>query len=109
VSLSDDNVPLLAQTYQSAAADSRLKSEMGAALTCKLYEYDQSLGFIEGTPQSDFWGSYTFSKSRAGHILTGLKPELKKNYLLIADALGYHHEVKTPHGVIDCDQSFMGD
>ncbi len=82
---------------------------MGAALACKLDEYQKSQEIIEGTPKADFWGSYTVTKSRAGQILTGLKPELQKNYLLTTNELEYIREVETPHGVITCDQGYMMD
>lgn len=103
VSLSEDAVPFLAETYQAAQPGSSLKVETGAALACKLNGAHNYLMEDDSTPLAEFWGSYTWPKANAQNTLENLSSELKKNYPIEQNEDNYSRYVETGQGIIYCD------
>ncbi len=113
VSLSEDAVPLLAETYQRASNGSVLKDEIGAALACKLDMYHQPILDRYGDHQEEFWGEHHFSRSRAWILYEEVSGEIEQAYQVNSsdnrDSNEYYKYVETGHGRINCIDEYYVD
>lgn len=84
LSLSDDAIPLLSSVYQSESWPQDVRSKVGAVLACKRHNLKLQDENASESGQTQFWGSYHWSRTNARAILNSLGSKLDDTNVIIS-------------------------